>query len=57
LFISVPLVSSLPYDHKSAIVGNLRRNRREIPAEIMDAKGRHMAASLFLFDKYMMMMM
>lgn len=51
-FTSVPLASELlkkPYN--LTIVGTIRKNKREIPQELLVTKGRNIGSSMFCFDK------
>lgn len=46
-FTSIPLVDSLMRDHKLSVIGTIRKNKRELPNEFTNVKGRKENSSLF----------
>lgn len=50
-FTSVPLAQDLVTNHRTTIVGTLRKNKREIPPELLDIKVRPPHSSMFAFSK------
>ncbi|KRZ47793.1 PiggyBac transposable element-derived protein 4 [Trichinella nativa] len=49
-FTSIPLAEDL-LAKKTTIVGTLRRNKKEVPSELTEARGREVGSSLFCFDR------
>ncbi|XP_045449984.1 piggyBac transposable element-derived protein 4-like [Melitaea cinxia] len=50
-FTSYPLTQHLLSHHKLTSVGTIRKNKREIPASISNARGRDIHSSEFIFQK------
>lgn len=50
-FTSVPLATDLLNNHRTTIVGTLRKNKREIPPELINIKDRPDRSSMFAFSK------
>ena len=50
-YTSYPLVVSLLHDHKLSAVGTLRKNKREIPDDILSVKNRAACHSMFGFGE------
>ncbi|XP_063222178.1 piggyBac transposable element-derived protein 4-like isoform X4 [Bacillus rossius redtenbacheri] len=50
-FTSYPLAISLLQDHKLTLLGTIRKNKREIPPEFSETKGKPIGSSLFGFCK------
>ncbi|KRZ01763.1 PiggyBac transposable element-derived protein 4 [Trichinella zimbabwensis] len=48
-FISIPLAEDL-LAKRTTIVGTLRRNKKEVPSEMTETRGREVSSSLFCFD-------
>lgn len=52
-YTSVPLAESLLRDHKLTLVGTLRKNKKEIPPEFINARIRAENSSMFAFKENM----
>lgn len=46
-FTSIPLVDSLMQNHKLSVIGTIRKNKKELPTEFTNVKGRREKSSLF----------
>lgn len=49
-FASFPLIKCLKYNHRLSMVGTVRKNKRELPAEFVNTKQRPIKSSLFGFQ-------
>lgn len=50
-FTSIPLANKLYASHRLTVVGTLRKNKREIPPELLDVKCRQLNSSIFAFGE------
>lgn len=50
-FTSVPLANYLYFNHRITVVGTLRKDKREIPAELLDITERRRCSSMFAFSR------
>ncbi|KAJ8948622.1 hypothetical protein NQ314_008386 [Rhamnusium bicolor] len=51
-FISVPLANDLYKNHKLTVVGTVRKNKPDIPAELLHVKNRPLYSSIFAYGKH-----
>uniref|UniRef100_A0A1B6MIG5 PiggyBac transposable element-derived protein domain-containing protein n=1 Tax=Graphocephala atropunctata TaxID=36148 RepID=A0A1B6MIG5_9HEMI len=50
-FTSIPLANDLYSNHRLTVVGTLRKDKKEIPAELLDITGRRKCSSMFAFSR------
>uniref|UniRef100_A0A1B6JQP1 PiggyBac transposable element-derived protein domain-containing protein n=1 Tax=Homalodisca liturata TaxID=320908 RepID=A0A1B6JQP1_9HEMI len=48
-YTSIPLAETLKNDHNLTLVGTLRKNKKEIPLELIDTRNRPVSSSMFAF--------
>ncbi|CAH1991136.1 unnamed protein product [Acanthoscelides obtectus] len=51
-FTSVPLANSLLVNHRLTTIGTMRKNKPQIPRELLDVKNRLVKSSLFAYGEY-----
>lgn len=52
-FSSFPLIEDLLSNHRLTVVGNVRKNKKEVPPKLIQIKSRPVLSSMFAFQQNM----